>query len=42
VVRYSRNGTDFYTSAIVPTYPLLVDTCIFDLNGTISDAVISR
>jgi predicted amidohydrolase len=40
VVRYSKNGTVFYTSAIVPSFPLLVDTCIYSRNGTISNAVI--
>ena len=27
VVKYSRNGSVFYTSTKTPTYPLLVDSC---------------
>jgi hypothetical protein len=37
-VKYSRNGTVFYTSAATPTYPLLVDTALYDLNATLSNA----
>jgi hypothetical protein len=40
-VQYSKNGVVFYTSAAVPTYPLLVDTSLFSLNATITNAVIS-
>ena len=29
VVRYSRNGAFFYSSAVAPTYPLLVDTALY-------------
>ncbi len=42
VVKYFKNGVVFYTSAVVPTYPMLVDSAIFNLNGTISNAVILR
>jgi len=40
-VQYSKNGVVFYTSAAVPTYPLLVDTSLWSLNATITNAVIS-
>ena len=40
-VQYSKNGVVFYTSAVLPTYPLLVDTTIWSLNGTITNAIIS-
>jgi concanavalin A-like lectin/glucanase superfamily protein/Big-like domain-containing protein/purple acid phosphatase-like protein len=41
-VTYYKNGTPFYTSTAAPSYPLLVDTAILDLNGTVTNAVISR
>jgi RHS repeat-associated protein len=41
VVTYSKNGTVFYTSATAPTYPLLVDTTLYETGGTITNAVIS-
>src|SRR5207253_1685338 len=41
-VQYSKNGAVFYTSAVPPTYPLLVDTTFWSLNGTITNAVISN
>ena len=28
VVKYSKNGTVFYTSTVAPSYPLLVDTSL--------------
>lgn len=41
VVQYKKNGTVFYTSTKVPTYPLLLDTWIGTLNASVSNAVIS-
>jgi PKD repeat protein len=41
VVKYSRNGTVFYTSTIPPHYPLSVDTSLLSPGATISNAVIS-
>ena len=40
VVRYSRNGSVFYTSAKAPLYPLLVDTSLYDKGSTLRDVVI--
>ena len=40
VVVYSRNGSVFYTSAVAPTYPLLVDTSLHTTGATISNAFI--
>jgi hypothetical protein len=42
VVKYSKNGTVFYTSTMAPQYPLLLDTTFYSLNATIGNAVISR
>lgn len=39
-IKYSKNGTVFYTSVTSPTYPLLVDTALFSSNATINNAVI--
>ncbi|MEK6287230.1 MAG: fibronectin type III domain-containing protein [Acidobacteriota bacterium] len=41
VVKYSKNGTVFYSSSKAPTYPLRVDAVILDLGGTVNSAVIS-
>ncbi|MBI2116977.1 MAG: hypothetical protein HYT85_18120 [candidate division NC10 bacterium] len=41
VVKYTKNGAVFYQSTLAPTYPLLVDTSLLDLNATITNAVIS-
>jgi hypothetical protein len=41
VVRYSRNGVVFYTSTLAPTYPLLVDTWLYNLGATIKNAMIA-
>ena len=41
VVKYSRNGTVFYSSARAPVYPLLVDTALYSVGATLSGAVIS-
>jgi hypothetical protein len=40
-VNYSHNGTVFYTSAVAPSYPLLVDTSLSSLNSTLTNVVIS-
>ncbi len=42
VVKYYKNGVLFYTSTTAPSYPLLVDVAILNLNGTVTNAVISR
>jgi hypothetical protein len=41
VVRYSRNGTVFYTSTQAPSYPLLVDTWLYSLGATLNNVVIA-
>jgi len=40
VVKYRKNGTLLYTSAVSPTYPLLVDTSLYDVGAYISGAVL--
>ena len=42
VVKYYKNCTLFYTSTVAPVYPLLVDSSILSLNGTVTNAVIFR
>ena len=41
VVKYKKNGIVVYTSAIAPTYPLLVDTSLHSNGSTLSNVVIS-
>ncbi len=41
VVRYSRNGSVFYTSAQPPSYPLLVDTWLYYAGATLNNVVIA-
>ena len=41
VVKYRKNGTLLYTSAVMPSYPLLVDTALYSPGSTISNVVIS-
>jgi hypothetical protein len=41
VVRYSKNGTVFYTSTQTRTYPLLVDTYLHTQSATLNGVVIS-
>jgi hypothetical protein len=41
VVKYKRNGTTLYTSTLTPTYPLLVDTAIYNQGATLNSATIS-
>ena len=38
VVKYRRNGVLFYTSATAPTYPLVVDTSLYTIGSTVTDA----
>ena len=40
-VKYSKNGSVFYTSTAKVSYPLYADDAFYDLNGTISNATIS-
>ena len=41
VVKYYKNGALFYTSgAGTPTYPLLVDTSLWNTDATINNAII--
>ena len=41
VVRYSRNGTVFYSSGKTPKYPLLVDTALCSQGATLSSVVVA-
>jgi hypothetical protein len=41
VVKYSRNGTVFYTSTVPPTYPLRVDTSLYSNGSTIMNVLIA-
>ncbi len=40
VVKYLKNSTVFYTSAVVPAYPLLVDTSFYTPGGTLTNVVL--
>jgi PKD repeat protein len=40
-VKYYRNGILFYTSALTPTWPLIVFAKISTLNATVSNAVVA-
>jgi hypothetical protein len=40
-IQYSKDGVVFYSSTVRPTYPLLVDTTLFSLNATITNAILS-
>jgi len=40
-VEYSKNGGVFYTSGSGPSYPLLVDTSLFDGNASLTNVTIS-
>ncbi|MDB5274087.1 MAG: hypothetical protein JWO58_2454 [Chitinophagaceae bacterium] len=42
IVKYYKNGTVFYTSAVVPVLPLLVDVSIFHTGGTVTNALVSN
>jgi hypothetical protein len=41
VVKSRKNGALVYTSAVTPTYPLLVDTSFNTVNSAVYDVVIS-
>jgi hypothetical protein len=41
VVKYSKNGVVFYTSAVAPSYPLLVDTAFLTLGASVANVTIS-
>ena len=41
VVNYYNNGELFYTSGVMPTYPLMVDASLDTYGATIKSAVIS-
>jgi hypothetical protein len=41
IVRYSKNGTVFYTSTQTPIYPLLVDSWLYTQNATLNNVAIS-
>jgi len=41
VVRYSKNGTVFYTSQVAPAYPLVLAAALAGRNSTVGGAVIS-
>ncbi|HET9268782.1 MAG TPA: hypothetical protein VFO31_11490 [Vicinamibacterales bacterium] len=41
-VSYLVNGTAFYTSATKPSYPLLVDTSLFDMGGAFTSVTLAR
>ena len=40
-VKYSKNGTIFYTSTVAPSYPLLVDTSLYSNGTTLTNAIIA-
>jgi len=42
VVKYRRNGVLFYSSTVAPRYPLLVDTSLFAVGSTVTDARVSN
>ena len=42
VVKYYKNGVVFYTSAIAPTLPLIVDVSISSIGGTVKNAIVSN
>jgi hypothetical protein len=41
-VKYSKNGTVFYTSAAQPAYPLVINTALLDLGSTIRNVTIGQ
>lgn len=40
VVTYARNGSVFYTSALAPSYPIVVDTALYSVAATLTDVVL--
>ena len=41
-VKYSKNGTVFYTSSTQPAYPLVINTSLLDLGATIKNVTIGQ
>ena len=41
VVKYRKNGVLLYTSAVTPTFPLLVDSALYGTGNTLSNVVLS-
>jgi PKD repeat protein len=39
VVKYLRNGAVFYTSKVAPSYPLIVDTSLYNNGATLTNVV---
>lgn len=39
-VKYYKNGAEIYASNVAPTFPLVADTALVDLNATVSGATI--
>jgi RHS repeat-associated protein len=37
VVKYEKNGSVFYTSTIAPSYPLIVDTALYETGSTLTN-----
>jgi len=42
VVKYYKNGTVFYISAVAPTLPLLVDVSFYTVGATINNVLVSN
>jgi hypothetical protein len=42
VVRYYRNSTLLYTSPMAPTFPLIVDTALYNTAASLANVVVSR
>lgn len=41
VVKYYKNGALLYTSTVAPSYPLVVDTALVELNAAVNNATVS-
>lgn len=41
VVKYYKNGSLLYTSAVAPSYPLVVDTALVESDAAVNDATVS-
>jgi hypothetical protein len=41
-VKYSKNGTVFYTGTSQPAYPLVINTSLLDLGATIKNVTIGQ
>jgi hypothetical protein len=39
-VKYSKNGSVFYTSSAQPSYPMVINTSLLDLGATIKSVTI--